>query len=193
MPKIIPDTEEKILNAAKELFSKYKYRDIEMKAIAKESGIAVGTMYNYFSNKQTLYYKIFEDSWHSTYSNLKKVINSNLEPREKLKQYMLIVYDEVEKNGKLGLDLVENSQIENPEKPIEFFAKNEIIVMLCSCLQEVREKYGLKLQQEMDSRFAETCVLMVINSIVVHPLEKNKNIEFITKTIQCIIVEQNKE
>ena len=53
----------------------------------------------------------------------------------------------------------------------------------------MREKYGLKLQPHMDQRLAETCVLMVVNSMLIHPLEKNENIKFIYETLQCIIVE----
>lgn len=187
MPKIIPDTEGRILKAAKDLFSKYRYRDIEMKTIAQEVGIAVGTLYNYFPNKKELYYKIFEESWDSTYSNLKNVINLKLDPMEKLKQYMTIAYDEIEKNGQLGIELVQSSEIEDPDRPKEFFTKNEIIVMLCKCLQEVRVKYGLKLEKGMDVRFAETCALMVLNSILIHPSDKKENIEFITRTIKCIV------
>ena len=187
MPKIIPDTAEKIQKAAKELFSEHRYRDIEMKTIAKEAGIAVGTMYNYFSNKKDLYYKIFEDSWEGTYKCLNNLVNLNMDPLKKLMQYMIIAYDEIEKNGRLGIELVQSSQIEDPERPKEFFAKNEIIVMLCQCIQEVREKYGLRIEKAMDERYAETCVLMVLDSILIHPLEKKKNIEFITKNIQCIV------
>ncbi len=192
MPKIIPDTEGKILRAAEELFSKSRYRDIEMKEIAKQAGIAVGTLYNYFPNKKGLFYKIFEESWDSTYSRLKEVVHAKMDPLEKIRKYMTIAYDEIEKKGRLGIEIVQSSQI-TPDKPKEFFSKNEIILMLCQCLQEVREKFGLKLAQEMDERFAETAVLMVLNSILIHPLEKQKNIEFITETIRCIITENRKE
>ncbi|MGE5627351.1 MAG: TetR/AcrR family transcriptional regulator [Solirubrobacterales bacterium] len=186
MPKIIPDTEGRILKAAKELFLKYTYRDIEMKEIAKEAGIAVGTLYNYFSNKKELYYQIFEESWHSTYINLEKVVNQDIDPVEKFKQYMTMTYDEIEKNGRLGIELVHSSQIDNPARPREFFAKNKIIVMLCECIEAVREKHPLRLDKSMDVRFAETCVLMVIDSLLIHPDEKEKNIEYITKVIRYI-------
>ena len=187
MPKIIPNTEEKILKAAKELFSEDRYRNIEMKSIAQKAGIAVGTLYNYFSNKQNLYYKIFEDSWQGTYNSLEKVIALNIDPLEKLNKYVNIAYSEIEKNGKLGLELVQNSQIENPERHREFFSKNEIITMLCQCLKDVRGKYGLKIDFTMDVRFAETIVLMVLNSILIHQSEKKENIEFILESIHCVV------
>lgn len=186
MPKIIPDIEDKILIAAKKLFSKHKYRDIEMKEIAKEAGIAVGTLYNYFSNKQTLYYKIFEDSWQSTYLKLEKIISMNVDSIEKLKQYMKVAYDEIEKKGQLGIQLAQSSSIEDPARHREFFAQNEIIIMLCDLFKEIRIDYKVKLEETMDGRFAETCILMIIDSIIIHPMEKEKNLMYITEVVTAI-------
>ena len=51
MPKIIEGAREKILtNAKRRLFEK-GYLHLSLREVAKESGIATGTIYNYFANK----------------------------------------------------------------------------------------------------------------------------------------------
>lgn len=52
MPKIIKNLKEKILISAMELFNDFKYKDVTMSGIAKKTGIAVGTLYNYYPNKK---------------------------------------------------------------------------------------------------------------------------------------------
>ena len=54
MPKIIEGAREKIMaNAKRRLFEK-GYQHLSLREVAKESGIATGTIYNYFVNKDYL-------------------------------------------------------------------------------------------------------------------------------------------
>lgn len=60
MPKIIKDVEKTIRNCAIELFIEHSYADVDMRMISKKSGIAVGTLYNYYENKKQLYLSILK-------------------------------------------------------------------------------------------------------------------------------------
>ncbi|HHU92132.1 MAG TPA: TetR/AcrR family transcriptional regulator, partial [Halanaerobiaceae bacterium] len=51
MPKIIDNIEQKIYENALSLFAAKGYNQVSMKNVAEASGIAVGTLYNYYSNK----------------------------------------------------------------------------------------------------------------------------------------------
>ena len=63
MPKIIEGAKEKILaNAKKRLFEK-GYQHLSLREVAKESGIATGTIYNYFANKDHLIANIMLEDW----------------------------------------------------------------------------------------------------------------------------------
>ena len=63
MPKIIEGAREKILvNAKRRLFEK-GYLHLSLREVAKESGIATGTIYNYFANKDELIATIMLDDW----------------------------------------------------------------------------------------------------------------------------------
>lgn len=63
MPKIIAGLKENILEAAKaQLFSK-GYSNMTLRGVAKECGIAVGTIYNYFPGKEDLIGAIIAVDW----------------------------------------------------------------------------------------------------------------------------------
>lgn len=49
---------QRILAAAHKVFIEKGYRQADMRSIAKEAGIAVGTIYNYYPNKAVLYQAI---------------------------------------------------------------------------------------------------------------------------------------
>ena len=55
VPKIINNLRGKISRAAYQLFSKKGYSAVSMKIVAEETGIAVGTLYNYYTNKEELF------------------------------------------------------------------------------------------------------------------------------------------
>ena len=73
MPKIIEGAREKILvNAKKRLFEK-GYLHLSLREVAKESGIATGTIYNYFANKDELIATIMLDDWLVTLDKMDEV------------------------------------------------------------------------------------------------------------------------
>ncbi|NLM98223.1 MAG: TetR/AcrR family transcriptional regulator, partial [Halanaerobiaceae bacterium] len=61
MPKIIKNLDEKINNTALYLFSTRGYNQVTMKLIADETGVAVGTLYNYYTNKMNLFISVFKE------------------------------------------------------------------------------------------------------------------------------------
>lgn len=106
MPKIIKDIENKIFEKSKEMFSHKGYNNTDMKAIAKSCGIAVGTLYNYYPNKRTIYIDVFLKSWNKTIKKLEKI--ETKEDREKeLREIMRVFYCDVEDRNGLGNDLRE--------------------------------------------------------------------------------------
>ena len=63
MPKIIEGAREKILANAKKRLFEYGYQHLSLREVAKESGIATGTIYNYFANKDYLIANIMLEDW----------------------------------------------------------------------------------------------------------------------------------
>lgn len=64
MPKIIENLRDTILSVAKNIVIEEDYDRLTMRKVSEESGIAVGTIYNYFPTKQALMIQLLEDYWY---------------------------------------------------------------------------------------------------------------------------------
>lgn len=106
MPKIIKNLDDKIFKAAMELFGNYGYYQADMKKIAKKVGIAVGTLYNYYPNKQSLFLAVFQKSWLGTLKSLDEVVEGNLDSRQKLLELIQVLNDEMRMRKGLGRELM---------------------------------------------------------------------------------------
>lgn len=63
MPKVIPEVREKLLTTVRNRLLKDGPDAVSLRSIAKECGIAVGTVYNYFPNKDMLIAEAIGDDW----------------------------------------------------------------------------------------------------------------------------------
>ena len=106
MPKVIKDVEETIFEAASELFGEQGYKNTDMKQIAQKSGIAVGTLYTYYSNKKALFLTVFKKSWEHTFVELDRIIEGDGNSLDKIKKLTRVIYLDVEKRGGMGNQLL---------------------------------------------------------------------------------------
>ena len=82
MPKIIEGAREKILaNAKKRLFTN-GYQHLSLREVAKESGIATGTIYNYFANKDYLIANIMLEDWEKAIEKMDEKVASAVTVKE---------------------------------------------------------------------------------------------------------------
>ncbi len=79
-------TKERILRAATKLFGKRGFTETTMEMIAKEARIGKSTIFYYFKSKEGILGKIMEQSVIEVHNNLIKIVNSNANPKEKLKK-----------------------------------------------------------------------------------------------------------
>ena len=63
MPKIITDPVTSIQIAAKQIMTEEGYEGLNMRHVAKKSGIAIGTLYNYFESKEALVIHLMSNYW----------------------------------------------------------------------------------------------------------------------------------
>jgi AcrR family transcriptional regulator len=182
MPKVIKHIEEKIFNAAMKLFGEKGYSNVEMKIIAKEAGIAVGTLYNYYRNKKELFAKVFEYSWEVTFSKLDEVIESHLSVREKMERCVITLYEEVENRKGMGRELTKANVI-NIDKDKTIWIKNILKEKIYLLVNNINSKDGMEIQEDMSIRFVETLLILTITMLNEHPDEKEKNIRFINQML----------
>ncbi|MDJ0798351.1 MAG: TetR/AcrR family transcriptional regulator [Calothrix sp. MO_167.B12] len=80
---------EAILNAAKQRLSQYGVRKTTMQEIAEDVGIAVGTLYLYFKNKNEILIAAAEAYTQQHLIDTEKILRSSISPPEKLKTYLV--------------------------------------------------------------------------------------------------------
>lgn len=88
MPKIIAEINDKIMACAKRKMLENGNDNFSLRMIAKECGIAVGTIYNYFESKEMLIAKIHLEDWKKSMSQMDKKFDSI----SSLKEGIMIIY-----------------------------------------------------------------------------------------------------
>lgn len=96
MPKIIPDLGPRILQTAARHFERQGYGATDMKTLAAELGISVGTLYNYHASKPELFLAV-SLLWKEELSQrLLRRLDSEESPVAKLRATLLMLYDNME-------------------------------------------------------------------------------------------------
>lgn len=92
MPKIIENIRENILKEGKELLLEENYRNFNMRKLAKRCNLGLGTIYNYFANKEELTGEIFKNDWDKTLALFHELRSTDLPFKEKLRR----IYESME-------------------------------------------------------------------------------------------------
>jgi TetR/AcrR family fatty acid metabolism transcriptional regulator len=110
--------EEAILRAATEVFAKHGYHEAKMSEIAEVAGIATGSAYLYFRNKESILHRIFENLWGNLHRQLAEVAaRDDLDPVEQLEAMIDLLLDVFAGNPQLSSVIVnEMNRLENSGK-----------------------------------------------------------------------------
>src|SRR5690554_6679911 len=108
MPKLIYNLEEKIFKSAFILFAERGYKKVSMKTVAEEVEVAVGTLYNYFANKEELFLSVLKHRIKKIYLTLDELVEQGCKPLE----FVTVFYDEFSKLGGF-IDEIIRSNIRN--------------------------------------------------------------------------------
>ena len=84
------DKREAILRAAITIFAHNGYFNSKVADIAREAGVADGTVYLYFKSKEDILHSVFDRSVDAALAEAKKKIENISDPREKLRQIALL-------------------------------------------------------------------------------------------------------
>ncbi len=83
---------EKIIETAFELFSKKSYHEVMMEDVAKLTSIAKGTVYNYFSSKEELYFSIMKQRMEKLTNSLTEKISNETNSLDSLRSFITHLY-----------------------------------------------------------------------------------------------------
>ncbi|MCX7679153.1 MAG: TetR/AcrR family transcriptional regulator [Spirochaetes bacterium] len=156
--KISPEKKEKILTAAIHEFAQKGFNAANINHIAKNAGISIGSMYNYFSSKEDLYltlidygYKLLESvisqidlSEGSLYDKLEKLLKAACEYSQKYSE-MIHIYIDISSEGLSHL----SERLSRKMESISALFYQKII--------DAAKRDGLVLS-EIDTRIASFCI-----------------------------------
>lgn len=92
----------KILRASVKVFAKNGFHNSKISQIAKEAGVADGTIYLYFKNKDDILIRLFEEKLDEIISDLETELSKIEDPTEKFSTFVKKHLSMVEKNKNLA-------------------------------------------------------------------------------------------
>ena len=72
MPKIIANLEENILLSSRKTLLEEGYRQLTIRGVARDCGVAVGTVYNYYDSKQMLVATVILQDWQAAADRIRR-------------------------------------------------------------------------------------------------------------------------
>lgn len=95
MPKSVLCDKKEIYERVKKLFLMNGYSGVDIKTIAQECKMAVGTFYNYYENKEEIFCEVINDSWNLFFETLKH--------KKTLEEFIQEIYYYIRDNRGFGI------------------------------------------------------------------------------------------
>lgn len=184
MPKIIENIEDKIFLAAQKLFYEKGYEKVNMKEISKEAEIGVGTLYNYYSNKNDLYFSVLRKSWNKTFKKLDNVLEKDLDAKEKLEETLTIIYDEIVGRKCMGIQIRKIESLKGEEfiKLEKHIKKN-----IKKIFEEIKIKDEFSEDENILGKLVYSILINITMLIDFYPQTREDNIKYIYNSLLSFI------
>lgn len=197
MPKIIKNVTEKIICAATKKFETLDYEEVDMKGIAKDANIAVGTLYNYYSNKKDIFNAVFDKSWEQTIENIDNTELSIGNEREFIRRSLEKIYDDIfEKRHMIsqylsvdshGLERQLRDDLHFEEDKSDNIIKRKLLFQIENQIKNWKESHVVDIEDSMIERFVGILFMNIWGLVISFPNDKNENLMFLNKFIDCMM------
>jgi TetR/AcrR family transcriptional regulator len=134
------DTQQAILNTAKQVFIDNGYAGTQMQAIADQAEVNKALIHYYFSSKQKLFEQVLKDLLQTLMLPLLDILEKPAPAKEKLKAFVNSYSDTLNANPHLPLFMLQ--QLSTNNTMIVSFFKSEIKTKLESFINEIRSDIG---------------------------------------------------
>jgi AcrR family transcriptional regulator len=159
LPKARENAERDILESASRLLRSQGYRRTDMRQIARESGVAVGTLYNYYRDKQQLLEAVVARSRQIAQRAVVRIAGAReRDAADRLRGVLRRLVLAVQEDGPLQIELLRvlRRQGEDPTSPSGDIRRlqGQLREMLEGLLAEIRLSRGLRAPAGMDRHWA---------------------------------------
>ncbi len=98
------DKEKSIANAAVKVFARDGFHGAKITRIAEEAGVATGSVYLYFKNKESILHHLFSKLWHAMHVSFEDLLKrEDLSAREKIEELFDSIFNLFSQNPPLAL------------------------------------------------------------------------------------------
>lgn len=162
---------EKIIETASELFSKKSYHEVMMDDVAKLTSVAKGTVYNYFSSKEELYFSIIKQRMEKLTNSLTEKTESENNSIDSLHSFVSYLYMFMMKYRNFFLMYRKEFLINDNEICIELNSLEKRLHDLLAGIIRAGETKGLF--RQIDEGFAVNIILGSIFGAVQRGIDNN--------------------
>ncbi len=183
MSRIIENPEQLILSRAKEILYNEGFKKFSMRNLSKKCGIALGTIYNYYSTKEELIIEMMTDYWKEHFYILEDILNSNDTLYIKLNEIFnkLNIFIKTFKQVWLKPELYENPDCIKESLEKENIYIEKLVIMIERILLKEEENNKIKLR--LDSYETAKFILMNYITMVQMPIFKYSSFEMFLKEL----------
>lgn len=175
---------EEVINAARDLFTKYGYKKVSMDEIAKEASVTKKTIYSYFSDKEAMFKYFASEELQSMKEKIENDVNSSTSFIDRVSK---ILYESLlfRKNSDLIKTIIKEISKNNTAECISFlkFYDGEIV----SYIEE-------KIKQEIQNKTIKKCdahltafIIYKVYSSILFEYDREIDEERVTKEVTNIL------
>lgn len=178
---------DEVINAARDLFTKYGYKKVSMDEIAKEAGVTKKTIYMYFSSKEELLKYFIQEEITNMEEIVEEVEANNTDPFEAVNQAIYKILQYRKHQDFLNIIAKEAEWLRNPVI-IESLnlIDNKIQNYIRTKLQSAKEK-GFIEYKDLDVTTFLIYKMYIALIIEWNPKDKELNEQMIAETISDIL------
>lgn len=156
---------EDIRKAAVDLISEIGFHDCTTDKIAEKADISVGTIYNYFSNKQDILSYIFKVEKEKTADFFEKLLEKDLSADQKIKIFLNNHFNKICENHKKAKLLHDESNRPAKGVPKEIYDYVQLIRKYLKKLLEEGQNEGI-IRDNINLEMTSAIIMGAVNSIV---------------------------
>jgi TetR/AcrR family fatty acid metabolism transcriptional regulator len=156
---------EAILAAAQKVFARRGFHSARTLEIAREAGVAEGTLYNYFPSREDIFLSLFDDRWQTFIERIRLRTASLSDPNDKLKAIFSTALRIFVTNKSLAqILLLETS-------PSSVFLNSRVALRLADFLDLIEEiliegKRSGKYHHDLDPRVARMVIYGTVQGVL---------------------------
>ena len=175
---------EEVINAARDLFTKYGYKKVSMDEIAKEANVTKKTIYSYFSDKEAMFKYFASEELQSMKEKIENDVNSSTSFIDRVSK---ILYESLlfRKNSDLIKTIIKEISKNNTAECISFlkFYDGEIVSYI---EEKIKQEIQKKTIKKCDAHLTAFIIYKVYSSILFE-YDREIDEEKVTKEVTNIL------